>query len=198
MLCAAGWENAAHVPNTGRLGPIIKGYEPHARRPSRCSRNQPGLLNPQTFAVVAGALHKVASRMEDVRSKQCEAAKLVRLGRMDEAFPIMSACLGIWQEVQTSLTTAADAVGQPVERLAELVLTPAGQPGRGPLVELATSLHRVKQTVQTRDWVGLADALEYDLDDLAQRWRAALLQPDEAEGTPSAGVPEFSRSAPAA
>lgn len=159
-----------------------------------------GSSSSHAFDLVAAALQQVAACMDEACPKQVEAARLIRLGRMDEAFPLMSECVGLWQKVQGSLAAAAGAIGQPVGHLAALVLTPAGEEPRDPLVDLATPLHAIKRAVQGRDWVGLADALEYDLGELAQRWRSALLQPDESEspGSSTTGAAEYSRSAPAA
>lgn len=151
-----------------------------------------------TFDVVAEALHRVAARVEDAGPKQAEAARLIRVGEMNAAFPVMSECIGLWQEVQAALGAAASAIGQPVERLAELVLTPTGEAARAPLTELAGALQSVKRAVEGRDWVGLADALEYDLGDLARRWRAALVQSDESEGATPGSAAGMRRSAPAA
>jgi hypothetical protein len=157
-----------------------------------------GAFSGHTFDVVAGALHRVAERVEDAGPKHAEAARLIRLGEMNAAFPVMSECIGLWQEVQAALGAAASAIGQPVERLAELVLTPTGGAARAPLTELAGALQSVKRSVEGRDWVGLADALEYDLGDLARRWRAALVQSDETEAATPGSTAGMRRSAPAA
>jgi hypothetical protein len=151
-----------------------------------------------TFDVVAGALHRVAARVDEAGPKQAEAARLIRLGEMNAAFPVMSECIGLWQEVQGALAAAATAIGQPVERLAELVLTPTGEAARAPLTELAGALQCIKRAVEGRDWIGLADALEYDLGELAQRWRTALVLADESDGAAPASAAGMRRSAPAA
>ncbi len=168
--------------------------------PGQLSGAVEGRFTPssQAFDIVAGALHRVAACLEEIGPKQNEAARLIRIGRLDDAFPQMAACVGMWQEVQSLLAAAADAVGQPVERLAGLVLTTTGEPEANPLTELAAALLSIKRTVQGRDWVGLSDALEYDLGELAQRWRSALVQPDETNAAATAGDSGMTRSAPAA
>jgi hypothetical protein len=152
----------------------------------------------QAFDAVAAGLHRAAGGVDLATHRQAEAARLIRLGRMDEAFTQIAECLGLWQDVQASLAAAAAAINQPVERLAALVLTSAPDAAADPIADLTAALNEVKKAVKARDWVGLADALEYDLGELAQRWRSALLQPD-AEAEPArAGPPRLSRSAPAA
>lgn len=152
----------------------------------------------QAFDAVAAALHAAATSVAAAQPLQAESARLIRLGRMNDALPTITECLSLWQDVQRSLTAAGAAIGQPVEKLAALVLTPSGSPAGDPVGELKRTLQTISRTVQDRDWIGLADAFEYDLGDLAQRWRAALLQPDEVDQTKSEGRPELSRSAPAA
>jgi hypothetical protein len=159
----------------------------------------PGLsASSHAFDMVAAALHRAASSMQSLGPRQSEAARLLRLGQMEPAFAEVAACVGLWQDVRGALDAAGAAIGQPVERLAALVLTPSGTSAGNPVAELTRALEQLKASVQGRDWIGLADALEYDLGDLAHRWRTALLQPDGAEESAPGGTPELSRSAPAA
>lgn len=156
----------------------------------------------QVFDAVAAALHRVTARLDDACPKQTEAARLIRIGQLQEALPLISECVSHWQDVQASLVSASAAIGQRVEDLAGLLLPGAGEGGQGApggaIAELAALLEGLKRFVQARDWVGLADAMEYDLTDLAQRWRAALLQPDEVGESGQSGSSGQHRMAPAA
>lgn len=138
------------------------------------------------FEVLLEDLNAVSGEVEVLPPRQADAARLVRLGKLEEAFAIISECVAAWQRIQVSLAHAATAVGRPVEQLAALALSPPDAPPEdNPLGTLAASLQALKLSVQSRDWVGLADTLEYDLGDLARRWSAALLQPDPAPAAPS-------------
>jgi hypothetical protein len=152
----------------------------------------------QAFDAVAAALQRAAAAVEAVAPRQSEAARLVRIGKMEAAFAEVAACISLWQDVRAAFAAAGAAIGQPVERLAALVLAPPGQDPGDPVGELSRALEQVKAAVHARDWVGLADAFEYDLGDLAQRWRSSLLQPDGEEMPASDAAPGVTRSAPAA
>lgn len=149
------------------------------------------------FDAVAAALQRVAAGVEALLPKQAEAARQIRIGQMGTAFPLVSECLASWQEVQTCLAALAKAIEQPVHPVAALLLCmPRAEGAHGdPLAELASNLNALKQTIQARDWIGLADALEYDLGDLAQRWRDALIQPDEAGAPAAPSAPAPARNA---
>lgn len=152
----------------------------------------------QAFDAVAAALQRAATAIEQVAPRQIEAARLVRIGQMEPAFAEVSACISLWQDVRGALAAAAGAINQPVERLAALVLTTPGDEAGDPVGDLTKALESVKGAVHARDWVGLADAFEYDLGELAQRWRDALLQPEGVETPSTSEEPAASRSAPAA
>lgn len=124
--------------------------------------------NPQELA--RQTMLDVADALAATRDEQRRAAELLRDGEAQAAMDHVKTALTVWTQVQRSVLESAQLLG--------IALDTVQVGGRGvpELVEsLAEQLRAVRDQLTAQDWLGLADAMEYDLDEQAEHW-AALIQ----------------------
>jgi hypothetical protein len=123
----------------------------------------------QSFEEVAGAL-------ESARVVQEEAAGALQQGKMDDAFALLADVVAVWDAVRRVVEQGPALVSVP---FAAFKITPSdGSPAdlEQQFADLASVLQLVKSAVSNSDWATLADLLQAELDQRADRWVTLLRQ----------------------
>lgn len=118
---------------------------------------------------------ELAEELSTAAQEQSAAAAAVQQGKLDEAMPRVSAALGVWQSVREGVVNGAMLLGMDPSSLR--VSAAQGEAERSVMEHidgLARALTELKRAIGASDWPGVADALEYDLKDQADRWRAVM------------------------
>lgn len=118
---------------------------------------------------------ELAEELGAAAREQTLAAQAMQQGRLDEAMPRVSAALGVWQSVREGVVNGATLLG--IDPAAMRVRATPGEPERTVMEHidaLARALAELKRAIGDSDWPGVADALEYDLKEQADRWRAVM------------------------
>lgn len=129
-------------------------------------------LRLTTTDPVAFLMETFASARESlalVREDQSTAADLLRTGELEPAVESLNAILTGWQAV-------GDVVAQSAE-LAEIDLNTfefGGTNASTTIEKLSETLFEIRTNLTHQDWSALGDAIEYDLDELANQWDTLL------------------------
>jgi hypothetical protein len=121
---------------------------------------------------VAFLMETFASARESlalVREDQSTAADHLRTGELEPAVESLNAILTGWQAV-------GDVVAQSAE-LAEIDLNTfefGGTNASTTIEKLSETLFEIRTNLTHQDWSALGDAIEYDLDELANQWDTLL------------------------
>jgi hypothetical protein len=129
------------------------------------------LTSADPSMLVHVTLLEVADAIEAAAADQLEAARLIQIGRLDEAMSRLSAVLGAWEGVNRAVSHGAALLGLDA---AELCVGDPPAPISGAVAELSAQLAQIKRCLEHRDWVGLSDVLAYDMEDSPRRWRDLL------------------------
>lgn len=137
------------------------------------------LVSADPNALVSVTLHDAAEALASAVDAQTEAARLIHTGDVQGALNRLASVLEIWQAARDSVEKGAALLD--IE-LSEIKLG-EDNPERC-ASDLATSLAALKSGVARQDWSETADLLEFDLAELAGRWRGFMTAlADRASGT---------------
>jgi hypothetical protein len=100
-----------------------------------------------------------------------QAGELLSGGQTARAMELLGNCIGVWNQVQESLIKSAGLVGLDLANLQV-----EGKKVNDLMDEFAGQLRQVKDALENRDYVQLSDILQYELPDVAPRWKALLDQ----------------------
>jgi len=92
-------------------------------------------------------LDDAATALSDADRLQRESARLIQTDKLPEAMPMLGEALSVWQSVQDALLKSAQA---------------------------GDRLQALRQALEAKDPVGLADTLLYDLPEVVLEWQEAL------------------------
>lgn len=121
----------------------------------------PVKLVAQTFAEAGEALRE-AERLQQA------AAELIQADQMSSAMEKLSEALSIWSSVQQAVSMGADVAGLELD----VEISAAGLDGV--IDRLNTHLKTIRESLESRDPVGLADALLFELPEMNVQWRGLL------------------------
>lgn len=125
------------------------------------------LVSEDPRALVRSAMTDAACALGRLRATQAQAAELIHAGRIESAVEELRAILTCWEQAKLTMEQSAELVGP----------LPIDEEGmRGLAGSLSERLRSVRQCLEAQDWSSLADELEFDLDETADRWRTALLE----------------------
>jgi len=127
----------------------------------KCFSADPRQLVAESFADVSRAL-------TDARTVQKEAAAALQTGRLDAAFDGLSSVLEVWDAVHRVTEQGPALLGVPLSAIA------GDSSIQKDLSDLSATLTQLRSVVANQDWPTLADLLECELDDAAQRWSELL------------------------
>jgi len=136
-------------------------------------------VSVEPAGLVAAAMDEAAENLERVREPQREAAAALSRGEASSAMQDVGVCLQAWESVRKAVQDGCSVLGRSP---AELMPTEASAEACATAIEdLLTTLREVQRSVKEQDVASLADAMAYDLDELAETWSGLL-------GEMSAGV----------
>ncbi|MBX3359791.1 MAG: hypothetical protein KF745_15350 [Phycisphaeraceae bacterium] len=124
-------------------------------------------------SLVAVTLADAAEVLASARAEQQAAARAVQAGEVEAGLRHLASALAVWDQVRTVVDQGAALLGL------DLATLKAGPTADGSSVSdaaagLAVQLAEVKRSIEAKDWSGLADVLEYELDGQAGVWGEVL------------------------
>lgn len=119
------------------------------------------LVSAEPRDLVASTFEDAAAAMSDLRDTQRELALKIQQGRTGEATGALGEVFEVWE-----------AARQALEQGAEMASIDLGSDGAAAdmIAGLTERLREVVRAVEAKDWSALADELEYDLAEQADRW----------------------------
>lgn len=123
---------------------------------------------PQTMA--RDVLDEVQQQISDADRLGSEAARLVQAGQHTKAMENLSACFKRWQHVQEAILKISQLLRLDLNR----VLLPSGRPVSNFFGIFGAQLRNIRDALEARDYVGLSDALTYELAESVQTWRDSV------------------------
>lgn len=111
-------------------------------------------------------LEAVLGRLDAVAQRQREAADLISSDQQNEAMTALTQAIEGWQQsqqvvIQTASLTATDLSTLDID----------GAPAQAVIEQVITMLQVVRDTIEARDMVGLADTLAYEGPALIEQWQ---------------------------
>jgi hypothetical protein len=119
------------------------------------------LVSAEPRELVAATFDDAAAALTDLRETQRDLAEKIQQGGTAEAVGALGEVFEVWEAARQALEQGAEMASIDLERdnaFADLI---AG---------LTDRLKEVARTVEHRDWSTLADELEFELGDQAERW----------------------------
>lgn len=121
--------------------------------------------------LVTDAMTQAAACLQETESSCQEAAGLLTEGRAPEAAAMLGDCFRVWQQVH-------DAVSKSIEML---LIDPQRMTVDGvPLPEMIARptqiLIQIREALQVRDHVLLADILQYEFQEVTQGWQMLIAE----------------------
>jgi len=120
-------------------------------------------------ALVIEAMNQATASLDDAEAECHRIAGLLTEGRTTDGIGALGQCLTVWQQIHDAVSKSVcmlevdlDAALAEGDRLADLIAKP-----RDVLVQ-------IKQALQAKDHVLLADILEYEFQDVTQQWHAVV------------------------
>jgi len=121
-------------------------------------------------AVAVAALRSVARELGDIRPRLAQLTEELQAGQIVEAVRQVGQLVQVWQRCRDVLLQSGSLRGCD---LTELIFS--DRPLREHLLELAAKLRGIRDALDARDMVLLADLLHYEMPPLCQLWHDLLL-----------------------
>jgi len=119
--------------------------------------------------LVVQAMNEAANALDESDKERRRSAELLSEGKAAEGVEAFGRCLGIWQQIH-------DALGKSIQMLevdADMMRV-GDQPLAAVISKPKDVLVQVKEALAAKDYVLLADLLQYEFDEVAEQWRAAI------------------------
>ncbi|HEX8322424.1 MAG TPA: hypothetical protein VF595_00800 [Tepidisphaeraceae bacterium] len=167
-----------HVSNRNRLVTqvLIDGQEPDLDHvPQWRGRSLNGhTIFIETHApadIAADVLDEIARQMDGAEAAREKAIDDLHAGAANKALQKLSGCFTAWQSAQTAISQVAKLLKIDLDRVRveDTTLTEA-------LANFAGQLRDVRDAIEARDYVTLADVLTYEIGRTIAQWRDALTQ----------------------
>jgi hypothetical protein len=127
------------------------------------------LISADTRQLVADSLCEVADRLRDAGKAQEGVADDLTTGNVTSAVNCFNEFLQTWQICQKSIADCSGLLGEDLTALES-----GGRPVREHLDGLAEKLREMRDALEARDMVALADTLRYEIPDTCQSWHDIL------------------------
>jgi len=128
------------------------------------------LVSAEPRSLVRVTFLEAADTLVQVAPDHAAVAKMIHEGRLDDAMSELSSLLEVWRTVRETVDKGAALVG--------LILEEAELPelGRADLLvgQLAGRLDELKKALAIQDWSTVADLIEFEMAEQAERWTALL------------------------
>ncbi|MFQ6048377.1 MAG: hypothetical protein ACE5K7_03325, partial [Phycisphaerae bacterium] len=119
--------------------------------------------------LAADALQHAAELFAETHNLAAQAVELLNQGQTTRAMELLGSCLSIWNQVSESVRKTVRLLGLDLDSMVV---------GQQPLPELFSALREqlgsIRDALEARDYVLLADILQYELPGLAQRWQQMI------------------------
>ena len=119
--------------------------------------------------LAAHALRMIAEQMRTLGQAQIKIAEQINVGDVVQAMPQISQFVGAWQTVQQVIVQVANLTGRDVA--ADEF---DGQPIGEHLAALLGQLRDIRDALESRDLVALADLLQYETPAMCETWSQLL------------------------
>jgi hypothetical protein len=167
----------SHVHTRNRLvvNLLIDGEEPDLDRMADVKRSP---LNGHTLFIETAeprsmaleVLGEVEEQLGEADRLKGEAVDLLQRNAAVRAMEKLSGCFSTWQHAQESLMKTAQLL-----RIDLALIAVDGRRLDDVVAEFAGQLREVKQAMEHRDFVTLADVLTYEMTRTSDHWRQAIL-----------------------
>ncbi|UCG33328.1 MAG: hypothetical protein JSU68_01610 [Phycisphaerales bacterium] len=121
--------------------------------------------------VAAAVLNQAAALVQETERNQCDIVELLNEGNTVRGMELLAGSFRLWQQ-------AHEAVLQAV-RLGRVDLDDVqveGTPSVDIISGLRDRLAQIKESLEARDYVMLADILQYEIGDTVQRWKSLIAE----------------------
>ncbi|MEL6330025.1 MAG: hypothetical protein AAFR38_10200 [Planctomycetota bacterium] len=133
------------------------------------------MVSADKVAFLTTTIHDAGDALDAAVQKQREAAEFVQQGELEAAGEPLSEALATWQAVRDVVVHASALAGVTPEEI-EVPTEQGAVQAQDIIAELVGALEEIKRALTQQDWSALSDAIGYDLEDVAERWRAMLKQ----------------------
>jgi hypothetical protein len=167
----------SHVHTRNRLvvNMLIDGEEPNLERMGEVRRVP---LNGHTLFIETAeprqmaldVLEEVDQQLDEADRLKGEAVDMLQRNAAVRAMERLSGCFSTWQNAQESLTKTAQLLRIDLSRI-----TIDGRTLQDVFGDFCGQLREVKQAVEHRDFVTLADVLTYEMTQTSRHWREAIV-----------------------
>jgi len=136
---------------------------------SAASLNRLEVFTGSPFRLVVDAMTQCATALGESDAERRRAADLLTEGAIAEGVGVLSELIRVYQQIHT-------AVGQSLEMLALDARTVVvnGRSLHDSFEDPKALLLRVRQALLSRDYVMLADIMQYEFDELIGQWQVAV------------------------
>jgi hypothetical protein len=166
----------SHVHTRNRLvvNMLIDGEEPDLDRMSEVKRVA---LNGHTLFIETAdprqmaldVLEQVEAQLDEADRLKGEAVDLLQRNAAVRAMERLSGCFSTWQHAQESLSKTGQLLRIDLSRV-----TIDGRSLADVMGEFCGQLRELKQAMEDRDFVTLADVLTYEMTQISGHWREAI------------------------
>jgi hypothetical protein len=166
----------SHVQTRNRLviNMLVDGEEPDLERMGEVKREP--LTGHTLFietaeprAMALEVLDEVEQQLDEADRLKGEAVDLLQRNAAVRAMERLSGCFSTWHHAQESLLKTAQLLRIDLTRV-----TVAGRSLVDVVGEFVAQLREVKQAMEFRDFVALADVLTYEMTETSSNWRGAI------------------------
>ena len=110
-------------------------------------------------------LEQISGLLAETRPVQSEVVELLAQGSTARAMELLAGCLPIWSQSQEGLCRATEVLGLDLDTVPF-----EGAPVAEFICQLAEALSNLRDALESRDYVALADVLAYEMEPVTQRW----------------------------
>lgn len=120
-------------------------------------------------ALVVEAMNEAAGALDETDKECRRSAELLSEGKAAEGVEALGECLGVWLQIHEAVGKSIKMLGVDADMIRvgdEPLATILGKP--------KDVLSQVKEALAAKDYVLLADVLQYEFDEVTELWRAAI------------------------
>lgn len=142
------------------------------------------LTSADRWELAADALREVADWLSEDTEAQSEIADLLLGGKIGDAVRVLSESLARWQNCNQAILECSQLLDRDLTTIAY-----ADRPVQEHLEDLAEKLRSIRDALEARDMVLLADVMQYEMPELCETWQQILrhladtVSPSSAQST---------------
>lgn len=115
--------------------------------------------------LAADVLRQISGMLEETRHTQSQVVDLLAQGATARGIDLLAGCFSVWGQAQEGLGRALEVLQFDLD-----CITFEGAPVTHFLETLAAALREIRDALESRDYVRLADVLAYELEPIMERW----------------------------